>query len=126
MQTKPLLYGLIGFFAGGLLVASVATLQKAPDKPITSSPQAMSMDAMTEALRPKTGDDYDAAFLQYMIEHHQAALDMAELSAANAKHEEIKTLSVEIMRAQEKEISQMKQWLQNWGYDKNLIGHPEH
>ncbi|CAN5134280.1 hypothetical protein BH09PAT3_BH09PAT3_1290 [soil metagenome] len=38
METKPLLYGLIGFFLGGLLVAIAATtFNKATDEPIKSN-----------------------------------------------------------------------------------------
>ena len=41
---------------------------------------------------------------------------MARLSEQNAKHEEIKQLSGEIISAQEKEIQQMREWQQQWGY----------
>jgi uncharacterized protein (DUF305 family) len=52
-----------------------------------------------------------------MIEHHQSAVDMAKLSADQAEHEEIKQLSEQIIEAQEREIAQMRQWQQDWGYD---------
>ncbi len=114
MQTKPLLYGLAGFFIGGLLVATAATTF---DKPKTEeSHSQMSMMDMTESLGDKSGDDYDSAFISYMIQHHQSAIDMARLSAQNANHDEIKQLSEEIVSAQEKEINTMKQWQKNWGY----------
>lgn len=32
METKPLLYGLIGFFAGGLLVSLAATYLEPPEQ----------------------------------------------------------------------------------------------
>ena len=110
MQTKPLLYGLIGFFIGGLIVALAA---KGFTRPGTHE---IPMSEMTSSLRDKKGDDYDALFIAHMIEHHQAAVDMSRLSAENAKHEEIKSLSREIIAAQEKEISQMRAWQQQWGY----------
>ena len=73
------------------------------------------------------GDDFDSLFISHMIEHHQAAVDMSRLSAANAKHDEIKRLSAEIIAAQEKEIGQMKQWQSDWGYDKAAsAGHAHH
>ncbi len=107
MDTKSLLYGLIGFFVGGLLVATAATTF---DKP------HYQMNDMTAELNKKTGDDYDKAFIDLMIEHHQAAIDMATLSKDNAKHQEIKQLSGEIITAQQEEIDHMRQWQQNWGY----------
>jgi uncharacterized protein (DUF305 family) len=113
MQNKPLLYGLIGFFIGGFIVSVAATTF---DKPEPTHTNEMSMSEMTASLQKQTGDDYDKAFIDYMIEHHKSAVDMAKLSAQNAKHEEIKQLSNDIVAAQQKEISQMKQWQHEWGY----------
>lgn len=112
MQTKPLLYGLIGFFIGGFIVALAATtFNKSESKEMSS----MSMDDMTADLKNKTGDEYDKAFIASMIAHHEGAVEMAKLSASSAKHEEIKKLSEAIISAQEKEIADMKQWQINWG-----------
>jgi len=120
MDTKPLLYGLAGFFIGGLLVAIAATTFDKPSEKTTISNNSQSneltMSEMTDSLRNKTGNDYDMAFISHMIDHHQAAVDMAKLSAQNAKHDEIKQLSNEIVNAQEKEINEMKQWQKDWGY----------
>lgn len=117
MQTKPLLYGLIGFFLGGLVVSVAATTFDKPNHNINSSSMSsMSMDDMTADLKEKTGDDYDKAFIASMIAHHEGAVEMAKLSAKNAKHSEIKQLSTDIISAQEKEIRQMKEWQMNWGY----------
>jgi uncharacterized protein (DUF305 family) len=122
MQTKPLLYGLIGFFLGGLLVSVAATTFNKPDQGRdasgmpAASMNSMSMDDMATDLKGKTGDDFDKAFLAAMIAHHEGALDMAKLSAKNAKHNEIKDLSLDIIAAQEKENAQMKQWQADWGY----------
>ena len=78
--------------------------------------EEMSMSEMTEQLKNKTGDDYDKAFIEMMISHHEGAIDMAELSASRAKHDEIKQLSQAIITAQDKEIADMKQWQRDWGY----------
>ncbi len=127
MQTKPLLYGLIGFFIGGLLVAVAATTFNKPDQEATtttnSSMGSMSMDDMTADLKNKTGDEFDKAFIADMIAHHEGAVEMAKLSANNAKHEEIKSLSNDIITAQEKEISNMKQWQADWGYSPTMMDH---
>ena len=95
---------------GGLIVSVAATLEKPAET------NEMSMSQMTQSLADKKGDAYDEAFINNMIAHHQSAVDMAMLSAENAKHEEIKQLSREIRTAQEKEINQMKQWRSAWGY----------
>lgn len=124
METKSLLYGLIGFFMGGLLVSTAATsfdtasLETASSHNTTVS--EMSMAEMTHMLKEKSGDDYDSAFISYMIEHHQSAVDMAKLSAENAKHDEIKKMSEDILAAQQKEINQMREWQREWGYTPHL------
>lgn len=112
METKPLLFGLIGFFMGGLLVSVAATTF---DKPNTTS--EMSMTQMTEDLKDKQGDDFDQAFIANMIEHHRTAVDMAELSSDRANHQEVKDLSSAIITAQQKEINEMKKWQIQWNYD---------
>lgn len=129
MQTKPLLYGLIGFFIGGLLVSVAATTfdKPKPAEPAMNATTTMTMEDMSRALQGKTGDEYDKAFLEGMIVHHEGAVDMARQSAANAKHEEIKQLSRDIIAAQEKEIDLMKQWHAEWGYGNSTpADHPAH
>lgn len=79
------------------------------------SMESMMMD-MNASLKGKNADEFDKAFLSEMIIHHQGAIDMAELAKVNAKHEEIKRLSDEIITAQTKEIEMMKQWQKQWGY----------
>lgn len=71
---------------------------------------------MASHLEGKTGDDFDEAFLSGMIVHHEGAVDMAELAEKNAKHEEIKRLSRDIISAQNEEIDTMRQWQTDWGY----------
>lgn len=124
METKSLLYGLIGFFLGGLLVALAATTFSKPSTESTNgtatSMSSMSMDEMNAELKSKMGDEFDNAFLANMIAHHEGAVEMAKLSAKNAKHDEIKNLSSEIISAQEKEIAEMKKWQMEWGYSSMM------
>lgn len=84
---------------------------------IATDHSTMSMADMNKELENLSGDDYDKAFIEMMIAHHAGAVDMAELSADRAKHDEIKQLSQEIIAAQEQEIADMKQWQADWGYD---------
>lgn len=79
----------------------------------------MSMSEMTEQLKNKTGDDFDKAFLEMMISHHEGAVAMAELIPSRAKHDEVKKLGEAIISAQTKEIADMKQWQQDWGYSSD-------
>lgn len=114
METRALLFGIIGFLLGGLVVSIAATqLDDGAD-------DGMTMTEMSEDLTDKSGDDFDAAFITAMVEHHQGAIDMAELAANRAEHDEIKQLSEDIIRAQEAEIDQMHDWQQEWGYDDSM------
>lgn len=77
----------------------------------------MTMDEMTRGLNGLKGDAFDKAFVEMMIVHHQGAVDMAKLIPANAKHAELKKLGQDIITAQTQEITMMKKWLKDWGYE---------
>jgi len=109
METKPLLYGLIGFFIGGLIVSVAATQLQG------ETTTELSMSQMTQQLQNKSGEQFDKEFITHMIAHHQAAVDMAKLSAGRAQHQEIKDLSLAIIAAQQKEMSDMQRWQTDWG-----------
>ncbi len=123
MQTKSLLFGISGFILGGLVVSIAAT---SFNKPATPTMNDMTMSQMTDLLKDKKGDDYDKAFIEMMIAHHQSAVDMAMLSKANAKHDEIKNLSNDILSAQTKEITQMQKWQMDWAYGSMQMNHNMH
>ncbi len=129
METKPLLYGIVGFILGGLLVSIIATKQ---DKPETQKTQTAAIStsqhnqSMTDKLKGLTGDEFDKAFISEMMDHHQGAIDVAKLTATNAKHDEVKALGQSIITAQEKEISEMKQWQMDWGYSSSTMDHSMH
>ena len=113
MNTQSLLFGIVGFLLGGLVVSIAATQL---DESNTASGDEMTMSQMSADLADKNGDDFDAAFITSMIEHHQGAIDMARLAECRAKHAEIKELAREIIGAQEGEITQMERWQREWGY----------
>ncbi len=115
MSTKTLAAAILGFLLGGFVVSLAATLGDSDE----TGGSGTTMSAMTEELRDKNGEEYDALFLAHMIEHHQAALDMAELSEERAGHTEIKELSEEVVTAQQREIARMREWQERWGYDDN-------
>ena len=86
----------------------------------------MSMNEMTEQLKNKTGDNFDKAFIEMMISHHEGAVDMAKLIPSRAKHDEIKRLGEGIISAQNKEIADMKQWQKDWSYTSDAMMHGSH
>lgn len=143
MKKETILVGIIGLMAG-LLIAGVTAVvavnndnhsmmrmmgmdTKQSDLSYSSDHDDMSMSQMTAELKDKTGDDFDKAFIEMMISHHEGAVDMAELIPARAKHEEIKQLGQAIISAQTKEIEAMKQWQKDWGYSSDeMMMHEGH
>lgn len=75
-----------------------------------------SMDEMMDSLKSKEGEDFDKAFIESMIVHHQGAIEMAKEAKKNAKHDEIKALADDIITAQTDEINMMEEWKNSWGY----------
>lgn len=128
MKKDSILIGLIGLLIG-VVIAGFAAGQAVNNNQTgmmrmmgmdtnktAAADSAMSMADMTAQLKNKTGDDFDKAFIDMMIKHHQGAIDMAQLVPERAKHQEIKTLGEAIISAQTKEINEMQQWQMDWGY----------
>lgn len=80
----------------------------------------MSMDDMADMLEGKTGNEFDKAFIEGMIPHHQGAIDMARAAQQSAMHQEIKDMAEDIISAQQSEINMMKQWQMDWGFTSSL------
>jgi uncharacterized protein (DUF305 family) len=93
---------------------------------VATSHDTMSMTDMAQQLKDKTGDDFDKAFLEMMISHHEGAVAMAELVPTRAKHDEVKALGQAIIAAQTKEMTDMKQWQTDWGYASDEMLHSMH
>lgn len=128
---KNIVIGIIGLLTGSVITGFVANqalnnnntgiMRTAETQPhggqqAMTNHTAMSMADMTEQLKDKSGDEFDKAFIEIMISHHEGAIDMAKLIPLRSKHEEIKKFGEEIIAAQNKEIANMKQWEQDWGY----------
>lgn len=58
--------------------------------------------------------NFDEAFLQEMIPHHQMAVMMAQMLLSGTNRTEMKQLGQDIISAQELEIEQMRSWLEEW------------
>ena len=60
--------------------------------------------------------DFDKAFIEEMIPHHQMAVMMANMLEGNTDRLEMKKLAADIISAQTKEIDQMRKWYGEWDY----------
>lgn len=130
VMKQSVLYGVIGLLVGVLLTVFIAAVSvntnnqtmmrmmgmHTNEQGSSSNGSSMSMDDMTNDLKNKSGDEFDKAFLEEMIIHHQGAIDMANLVLQKSTKPELRNLANDIITAQTKEINQMKTWQQQWGY----------
>ncbi|MBP5973023.1 DUF305 domain-containing protein [Brasilonema sp. CT11] len=58
--------------------------------------------------------NYDLRFIDAMTPHHEGAVVMAKVALQKSKRPEIKKLAQEIIKAQNKEIAELKQWRTAW------------
>ena len=130
MDTKSLLIGISSFMAGGLLVSIAAVTfdknEPAQNQTSLNTMNHMNVGSSAESLKTKSGDDFDKSFIQEMIAHHESAVEMAKLSSTQAKHEEIKTLSSEIILAQEKEKVDVELGIRGQGGCNRPLGNQRH
>lgn len=75
------------------------------------------MNSQTSTDELSAASDFDKAFLSQMIEHHQMAVMMANMLSISTNRPEMKKLGNDIITAQNKEIGDMQQWQQQWGYE---------
>lgn len=55
--------------------------------------------------------DPDVAFVRAMIAHHQGAIDMAKVVLQYGKDDQAKKWANDVIREQQREISEMEEWL---------------
>ena len=73
------------------------------------------MDGMSlEELAKLSGDDFDQAFLEQMIAHHQMALEMAEMELQMGTDPELRAMAEKMIEDQQVEIELMQGWLEEW------------
>jgi uncharacterized protein (DUF305 family) len=80
---------------------------------IISEQMHMMNKMMVKELGPRDAN-YEKRFIDVMIEHHEGAVMMAKDALKNANRPELIQMAKDIIAAQEKEISQMKEWRKQW------------
>ncbi|GBE93825.1 DUF305 domain-containing protein [Nostoc cycadae] len=99
---------------------------KAEDKPVAyDAKQGKTVEMSSEQMQSMmmnmdlgaADTEFDLRFINAMIPHHESAVVMAKDALQKSQRPEIKNLAQEIIKAQEAEINQMKQWRKAW-YNK--------
>jgi uncharacterized protein (DUF305 family) len=78
-------------------------------KGMTMTPATSPAD---NGMRAKPTGKPNKNFAIMMIPHHQGAIDMAKVELQYGTDPELRQLATDIIAAQEKEIAQMKAWLE--------------
>ena len=98
--------------------AEIEVLKKAEQRLAEQGVEAGSLGMMehesgmsgdVESLR--SAEPFDRAFMEMMIEHHQAAVEMAKVEVADGSDPELQALAEDIIVAQGQEISAMRDQL---------------
>lgn len=57
---------------------------------------------------------FDRAFIDAMTPHHESAIEMANVALEESEDPEIQEIAENIVAGQERELSQMRQWREEW------------
>lgn len=72
------------------------------------------MDGMTVGLENKSGAEFEQAFIDDMIVHHEGAVAMAQMVLQKSQRPELMQLANDIISAQAREITMMREWNVKW------------
>lgn len=75
------------------------------------------MDRMHRDMAIQYSGNADVDFARSMIPHHQGAIDMAKVQLRYGSDPALRRLAQEVIRAQEKEIAFLRQWLKKHAAD---------
>jgi uncharacterized protein (DUF305 family) len=119
MNTSTFVAALVAF----AFLSSAQTVGAEDMKGMTMKPAATpadkafaaSMKTMMNGMAVKPTGQPDKDFVLMMIPHHQGAIDMAKVELQYGSDPDLRQLATDIVAAQEKEIAQMKAWLEKNG-----------
>lgn len=125
--TSFLLAGMVPLVSLSLAACSGTTSRSAESSPSSSSmaqmdhgsmgnssPMPMDHSSMTSMDLGPADESFDLRFIDGMIPHHEGAVAMAQEALQKSNRPEIKQLAQAIIDAQEKEISELKEWRTSW------------
>lgn len=84
-----------------------------PTKEMSQEDMSM-MGMMDDPQQLANEKPFDKAFIDAMTPHHQSAIAMAEVALEESEDPEVRKIAEDIVSAQEREISRMEQWRQQW------------
>ena len=115
MDSKTLIVGVLALVigVGGGYVLASGKSTTAPTVNNTATHETAADDMLAD-LQSKSGEEFEVAFMDEMIIHHQSAIDMARMVPQKTSRPELVKLSNDIITAQTSEIQMMQQWKSQW------------
>ena len=83
-----------------------AAAQNGPDYP--------KMKAAMDELAQKSGQDFEIAYINGIVQHHMDALEMAQADQNDAPHQEVRDAAKGMIDEQQKEIDNLTKWMSDW------------
>lgn len=72
------------------------------------------MDGMVDLEVLEKAGEFDKAFIEAMIPHHQMGIMMSRMAGSATRRPELRALTQSIVRAQSEEIDDMREWYEEW------------
>jgi len=110
-QNNKIAYGIGGIAIGVILTLLVSPMMQSEGM---MSQSGMHMGGQEDMTALENAPDFDKAFLEEMIPHHQLALMMVQMLEAGSNRPEMLQLAKNITVSQSKEIKEMQGWYQQW------------
>jgi len=109
-------YGMMRMMGMGGGIETMMRGEKCPmmEEGEKNEDMGMSINEMTGSLIGVRGEEFEKAFIETMIAHHQGAIDMANLIPSRTGKPELNKLGEDIISAQSKEIEMMEGWMEEW------------
>ncbi len=111
MNTKTIIVGVLALAVG--LAGGYGFSEGKMDATMNHE-MGSTMDGMTSGLHDKTGLEFEQAFIDNMIVHHEGAVAMAQMVLQKSHRPELVQLANDIVAAQTREIDMMRSWKTQW------------
>jgi uncharacterized protein (DUF305 family) len=100
----------------GIVVMMAVVMHPALSTPVAAqhSPDFQKMKAAMDEMAQKSGRDFEIAYINSIIPHHQDAIAMAKAVQNDAPHKEVRDVATTIINAQQKEIEDLTTWMSDW------------
>lgn len=108
----------LGFLASmAALTIACSDTSSTPTAPTSVETIGAGIGASPTASTPapaQAAENFEIKFMMGMIDHHQMAIEMAEICLQKATHAPLREMCRKVIAAQSTEIEEMQSWLRDW------------